>query len=44
MKRIPEMVEALRSEYRKTSMYARYWGGEKKKAAAPRKTPKRTRS
>jgi deoxyhypusine synthase len=25
-KRLPEMVEALRSEYRKTEMYARYWG------------------
>lgn len=49
MKRIPEMVEAMRAEYRKTSMYARYWGGgdgkkTKKAAAAPRKTPKRTRS
>jgi deoxyhypusine synthase len=46
-KRLPAMVEALRAEYRKTSMYERYWGkGERAKAAAaaPRKTPKRTRS
>jgi deoxyhypusine synthase len=25
-KRLPEMVAALRSEYRKTELYARYWG------------------
>jgi deoxyhypusine synthase len=46
-RRLPEMVEALRTEYRQTSMYARYWGKTgkaDKKASAPRKTPKRTRS
>src|SRR5262245_35303560 len=25
MKRLPEMVEALRAEYRKSALYARYW-------------------
>jgi deoxyhypusine synthase len=33
-KRLPEMVEALRVEYRKTSMYERYWG-PKATATAP---------
>jgi deoxyhypusine synthase len=32
-KRLPEMVEALRGEYRKTEMYARYWGHPEKAAA-----------
>ena len=27
-KRLPEMVEALRTEYRKTELYARYWGND----------------
>jgi deoxyhypusine synthase len=26
-KRLPEMVDALRDEYRKTELYARYWSG-----------------
>ena len=36
-KRLPEMVAALRSEYKKTALYARHWGTPetKKKAAAP---------
>jgi deoxyhypusine synthase len=29
-KRLPEMVESLRTEYRKTEMYERYWGQEGK--------------
>jgi deoxyhypusine synthase len=33
-KRLPAMVEALRTEYRKTELYARYWG----KPAAARAT------
>jgi deoxyhypusine synthase len=37
-KRLPEMVARLRSEYRRTSLYARYWG---KPAAAKRMTKKR---
>jgi len=31
VKRLPEMVEALRTEYRKTEMYARYWKDSNKK-------------
>jgi deoxyhypusine synthase len=34
VKRLPAMVEALRTEYRKTALYARYWG---KPAKAKRK-------
>jgi hypothetical protein len=33
-KRLPQMVEALRTEYRKTELYARHWpaaGAKKKK-------------
>jgi deoxyhypusine synthase len=45
------LVESLRSEYRKTELYARYWGTPAKAAKAPKaakpaakpKTPKRTR-
>jgi deoxyhypusine synthase len=49
-KRLPQMVEALRDEYRKTELYARYWGDQEKAAGRkPRKAgkkpaPKRTRS
>jgi deoxyhypusine synthase len=32
--RLPQMVEALRTEYRKTDLYARYWGKPAKAAAA----------
>ena len=43
-KRLPEMVAALRSEYRKTELYARYWGAPaettKPKAEAPAKPAK----
>ena len=47
------MVDALRAEYRKTEMYARYWGhpekaaahvGPKPKSEKKRPAPKRTRS
>jgi deoxyhypusine synthase len=34
--RLPQMVDALRTEYRKTELYARYWG--KPAAKKPRKT------
>jgi deoxyhypusine synthase len=37
-KRLPQMVEALRKEYRKTEMYARYWGQTGAPAGAPAKT------
>jgi deoxyhypusine synthase len=48
-KRLPEMVESLRREYRKTELYARYWGQPDKAAGKARKAgkkpaPKRTRS
>jgi len=35
--RLPQMVEALRTEYRKTELYARYWG-----KAAVQKTSKKS--
>jgi deoxyhypusine synthase len=47
LQRLPQMVSALREEYRTTEMYARYWGKPdkvKKTKALPPKTPKRTRS
>jgi deoxyhypusine synthase len=31
--RLPQMVEALRTEYRKTDLYARYWGKPTRKPA-----------
>jgi deoxyhypusine synthase len=40
-KRLPEMVEALRTEYRKTELYARYWGKPGKAAAKPAAAVKR---
>jgi len=50
-KRLPEMVENLRREYRKTDLYARYWSNPEKaaarspgKARAKKPAPKRTRS
>jgi deoxyhypusine synthase len=50
-KRLPEMVENLRTEYRKTELYARYWGqpagskpARKAKSKAKKPAPKRTRS
>jgi deoxyhypusine synthase len=45
--RLPEMVEKLRAEYRKTELYARHWSNEPavRSAKASRKpAPKRTRS
>ncbi len=44
-RRLPAMVEALRSEYRKTEMYARYWGkgGTVKKAPVAKKTSNKSR-
>jgi deoxyhypusine synthase len=36
--RLPAMVESLRTEYRKTALYARYWGSP---AAAPQKKKRR---
>jgi deoxyhypusine synthase len=53
LKRLPEMVESLRREYRKTELYARYWGHPEKAAAhagtkpakrGKKPAPKRTRS
>jgi deoxyhypusine synthase len=35
--RLPEMVDNLRTEYRKTDLYARYWGKPDKAAAKSRK-------
>jgi deoxyhypusine synthase len=32
-RRLPEMVEALRNEYKRSPLYARYWGKQKTKAA-----------
>jgi deoxyhypusine synthase len=40
-KRLPELVESLRTEYRKTEMYARYWGGDGKGKPRAAKKPKR---
>jgi deoxyhypusine synthase len=39
MQRLPALVEAMRDEYRKTDMFARYWsaGGEVRKLATPKK-------
>ena len=37
--RLPEMVEALRAEYRKTDLYARYWGKPGRAASRPRRRP-----
>jgi len=35
-KRLPQMVSALRDEYRQTELYARYWGAPAKdKAKSP---------
>jgi deoxyhypusine synthase len=39
-RRLPEMVEALRSEYRKSPLYARYWGKPKATATKKAKTPR----
>jgi deoxyhypusine synthase len=36
-KRLPAMVDALRTEYRKTELYARYWGSPATAAPAPAK-------
>jgi deoxyhypusine synthase len=36
--RLPEMVAALRSEYRKTELYARYWGKPAEAAAGKTKS------
>ena len=49
-RRLSEMVEALRREYRKTDLYARYWGkpekaaGSKSAKKVKKPAPKRTRS
>jgi deoxyhypusine synthase len=32
--RLPEMVESLRAEYRKSKLYARYWKAPRKRKAA----------
>jgi deoxyhypusine synthase len=36
-KRLPAMVDALRTEYRKTELYARYWGSPAAASPAPAK-------
>jgi hypothetical protein len=36
-KRLPAMVDALRTEYRKTELYARYWGSPAAVAAPAKK-------
>jgi hypothetical protein len=38
------MVDALRTEYRKTEMYARYWGHPEKAAAHVGPKPGKVRS
>jgi deoxyhypusine synthase len=40
-KRLPQMVEALRTEYRKTDLYARHWPAD---ATKPTKTAKKKRA
>ncbi len=40
-KRLPAMVDALRTEYRKTELYARYWGSPATAAPAPPKKKSR---
>lgn len=43
-KRLPEMVQRLRDEYRKSPMYAKYWAPRKTRPAKKQKAaPKRTR-
>lgn len=39
-KKLPEIVDALRAEYRKTDLYARYWGDGNKKGAKGGKSTK----
>lgn len=42
-KRLPAMVDALRTEYRKTELYARYWGSPAAALAAPPKKKPRSK-
>jgi hypothetical protein len=39
--RLPAMVEALRTEYRKTALYARYWGKPAKARSAKKTRPRK---
>jgi len=44
-RRLPDLVSALRDEYRRTELYARYWGKPKPRAkpAARNRKPRKPR-